>query len=213
MWQPLSFSLASFFCGVFLLATAATAQVPAMTFSVGYSNLQTQKTDNLFYNHDGAYVDADFSWRLPLNIPLQVGIGATGSGHWERQSTFVPLDNTYYPYDHLYSDLGLFELEPRIGLRLGNPTGFFFTPRIGAGLLIDSYAIDQTITNSNGTYLNTQYHTGAAFEVRPALQAGYCWGPAAAGIEASYMWSWGDFGELGRHADEFRVGAFFSLNF
>ena len=205
--------LFSFLGSLFLLSTTVSAQVPAMTFSIGYSHLNTQKSDNLFYSRDGSYLDADFAWRLPLLIPLQAGIGVSGSGYYDRQSIFVSNSDFYDPYRHIYSDVGTFEIEPRIGIRLGRRTGFFILPRAGAGLLINSYAIDQTFVSNGNTYLDTREHSGAAFEIRPAVQAGYCWGPASAGVDASYLWAWGDFGGLGHRAEEFRVGAFFKLDF
>jgi hypothetical protein len=209
----------SFFCSLLLTTVAAHAQIavlepPAVTISAGYSNLQTERSSNLFYDHSGPYFDADFAWRLPLVVPLQVGFGVTSSGYWERESVAIPAaDNFGYPYYHLNSDVGLFELEPRVGLHLGRETGFFAVPRIGAGLLVDSYDIDQSTTSNGDIFLTRQDHTGAAFEIRPAIQAGYCWGPAAAGVEASYLYSWGDFGGLGHNAQEFRIGAFVTFSF
>lgn len=203
------------------MTPAANAQVvvvvspPTLTVSTGYSHLETQKSSNLFYDHSGAYVDADIAWTLKLPVQVQVGLGATGSGYWDRESIDVLANsNAYYPNDHLYSDVGLFEFEPRVGLRFGGNTGFFITPRAGAGLLINSYAIDRPYNDNNGTaYVDTEYHDGAAFEVRPAIQAGYSWDFISAGIEGSYMWSWGDFGGLGHHAQEYRVGVFVKFSF
>ena len=86
-------------------------------------------------------------------------------------------------------------------------------PKLGAGLLVDNYAID-TINSANGTtFIDTEYHTGAAFALRPALQAGYSWGWASTGAEVSYMVAWGDFGRLGDRALEFRAGWFLRLRF
>ena len=205
---------------LFFLLLPARAQVmvlepPAVTVSVGYSNLQSEKANNLFYSHDGSYVDADVAWKLPLIIPLQAGIGVTGSGYWDRQS-FNPAPATEdigYFYNHLYSDVGLFEIEPRIGLRLGGRTGFYALPRIGAGLLIDNYGIDQSFNSGGATYIDTRYHSGAGFEIRPAIQVGYSWGHLAAGLEGSYLYSWGDFGGLGHSAQELRIGAFLNFRF
>jgi hypothetical protein len=205
---------AAFISAFFLTALAARAQgvffpEPAVTFSTGYSNLQTQKSQSLFYDHSGAYFDADVAWSPPLRLPLLVGFGVTGSGYWDRKSVTAPASEDFdFPYYHLYSDAGLFELEPRVGLRLGRDTGFFAVPRIGAGLLIDSYSIDQSFTSDGTTYLSTRNHDGAAFEVRPAIQVGYSWGYVSAGAEASYMYAVGDFGGLGHHAQEVRIGAF-----
>jgi hypothetical protein len=221
--RPTYFSvLATLLVGVFVLIQDSSAQVvvtvsqPTLTVSTGYSNVEMQKTGNLFYDHSGPYVDADIAWTLRLPVPLQVGIGATGSGYWDRENIDLTSssNNFYYPYDHLYSDLGFFELEPRVGIRLGGRTGFFIMPRAGAGLLVNSYGIDRSFTDSSGnTYIDTDYHTGAAFEVRPAIQAGYDFGFLSAGVEGSYMWSWGDFGGFGHHAQEYRVGAFLKFDF
>jgi hypothetical protein len=212
------FGISAFICILLLMAVTAGAQLfippPDFTVSTGYSNLQTQKANNLFYDHSGAYLDADVAWTLPLVVPLQVGIGATTSGYWERESIdSLSNDNFYYPYDHQDSNVGLFEIEPRVGLRLGGPTGFFALPPIGAGLLIDSYAIDQSFNSDGNTYLSTRYHTGAAFEVRPAIEVGYRWGFVSAGVEGSYMYSCGDFGDLGHGAQEYRIGAFVTFSF
>jgi hypothetical protein len=187
---------------------------PAVTVSAGYSNLQTEKANNLFYTHDGSYLDADVAWQLPVIVPLQAGLGVTGSGYWERESLFPSvIDNFGDYYSHLYSDLGLFEIEPRIGLRLGGRTGFYALPRVGAGLLIDNFAIDQTFNSGGATYIDTHYHTGAGFEIRPAVQVGYSWGHLSAGLEGSYLYSWGDFGGLGHNAQELRIGVFLNFRF
>jgi len=206
-----------------LAGSASSAQVllfdpvPDVTVTAGYSYLDTQRANNVFYDHSGAYVDADFAWWLPTVIPLQAGIGVTGSGYSQRESiSFSDNTNLYDPYDqHLYSDLGLFELEPRLGLHLGGERGFFCVPRIGAGLLISSYAVDQLRTDSytDETYIDTNYHTGAAFEIRPAIRAGYSWRFVSAGVEGSYMYSWGNFGAFGRNAHEYRVGLFLKFTF
>jgi hypothetical protein len=210
--------LLAWLCITLITAVSASAQQyaiipPTVTLSAGYSNLQMQKATNLFYDHDGSYLDADFAWRLPVVIPLQAGFGLTGSGSEDRQSIYqINNSNFYDSGPHLYSDLGLFEIEPRIGLKIGRTTGFFLLPRLGAGLLINSYGIDQTFNSNGNTYLSTQYHTGAAFEIRPAIQAGFSWGHASAGIEASYLAAWGDFGGLGHNAQEFRAGLFLTFS-
>jgi hypothetical protein len=219
MRQSTAFLVVAFLSVFLSTAVAATAQVvvyaePDITISTGYSNLQTQKANNLFYDHSGPYLDADFAWTLPLVVPVQLGFGATGSGYWDRQSVFTPAsENFYYPYEHLNSDVGLFELEPRAGVHFGGQTGLYAVPRIGAGLLIDSYSIDQSTTNNGNTYFFTRNHSGAAFEVRPAIQVGYSWGYISAGVEGSYLYSWGDFGGLGHNAQEYRIGAFVTFKF
>jgi hypothetical protein len=201
---------------VLLTARPAAAQLlvpPSLTAAVGYSNLQTQKATDLFYNHNGTYLDVDAAWSLPL-LPLDLGIALTGSDYYERESSSLPSNSGYYPYDRMRSNLSLFEIEPRLGLHLGGSTGLYIEPRIGAGLLINSYGIDQATTNNDGTTsLDTQYHTGAAFEVRPAIQIGYSWPFISAGVEASYMYATGDFGGLGHSAREGRIGGFIKFTF
>ena len=206
--------------GLFLTTFAVKSQVmifpaPNVTLSAGYSNLDTRnKAGNLFYDHSGAYVEADFAWRVPLVVPVQVGFGATGSEYSDRRSIPDLADvNFGDEYDHLYSGLGLFELEPRVGVHLGGPTGFFAVPRVGAGLLVDTSSLDQSTNSNDILYLSTQHHTGAAFELRPAIQAGYSWGFVTAGVEGSCMYSWGDFGGLGHDAQEFRAGVFLNFRF
>jgi hypothetical protein len=184
---------------------------PAVTVSAGYSYVQFARSNNVFYDHSGGYVDADLAWRLPVVVPLQAGVGFTASGYEERRSIYAPNNFDYYyndPYERLYSDTGLFEIEPRLAIPLRTPIGFFVTPRVGAGLLIDSYSIDQNQSYKGNNYIDTHDHTGAAFELRPALEAGWAVGPVSAGVEASYMYAWGDFGGLGHHAQEYRIGLF-----
>jgi hypothetical protein len=221
MWHRIGTSFTAFVCSLLLAAVTASAQIlivspaPDFTVSAGYSNLQTQTANNLFHSHDGGYLDTDAAWTLPLVVPLQVGIGLTTSGYWDRRSIDIAAVSSdyYYPFDHLYSDVDMLELEPRVGVRLGGRTGFFAVPRLGAGLLIDSYAIDETSNFNGTTYIDTRYHTGAGVEIRPAIEAGYSWGFVGAGIDASYMYSWGDFGGLGHKAQEYRLGAFIRFSF
>jgi len=221
MRQHPTLSLAVFLSVLFLSAIGAKAQIlflptPALTVSTGYSNLETERATNLFYTHDGSYIDVDAAFNLPLPVlfPIQAGLGATASGQWDRESFVIPSSTSNFsPYSDLYSNVGFFELEPRLGMRIGGGNGFYVLPRIGAGLLIDSYAIDQSSTSGGVTYIDTTYHTGAAFEIRPDIQVGYKCGFLSAGLETNYMWAWGDFGGLGRRAQEFRVGAFLKFSF
>jgi hypothetical protein len=206
----------SFVCGIVLCGALARGQAYYSSISGGYSNLQTQHSGGLFYDHSGAYLDFDFGWRVPNpDLPVLVGLGITGSDYWDTHTVYGPFVNDFFPRENLDSDLGLFELEPRIGLALwsADMPGLFLKPRIGAGLLIDNYSIDQATPTASGTILSTAYHTGAAFEVRPAVQAGYSWGPGQFGAELSYMAAWGGFGRLGDNAQEFRAGVFFNLRF
>jgi hypothetical protein len=213
-----TFRVLAFSLGLALCAPVARGQEYS-TLSGGYSNLQVEHTaGGSFFSHDGPYIDADLAWRIPNpDFPLRLGIGITGSGYWDSQSITVPVDNnTALAQTNLYSDVVLFELEPRIALALWSPymPGWFLKPRLGAGLLIDSYDIDHaTTTTSGNTFITTDSQSGAAFEVRPAVQAGYSWGPGSIGAEVSYMLAWGSFGRLGDQAQEFRAGVFFSLRF
>jgi len=80
-------------------------------------------------------------------------------------------------------------------------------------LLINSYSIDNVSQSATSVHFSTEDHTGIAFEIRPAVQAGYSWGPGEVGAEISYMSAWGDFGDLGNKAQEFRAGAFYTVKF
>jgi hypothetical protein len=203
---------------LFILALAVApdacfAQVrPSFSVSGGYSNIQIQNAANyLHYNRDGGYIDGE----LGLNFggrpaALFVGIGASASYHYNTEDFHYTdnFGNHYIVYDTT-SHVGFYAFEGRIGVPFNftasrrDPRGFFLFPKVGAGLLVNDYGID--------TRFGTEYHTGPAFEIRPAIQAGYTWGAGAAGIEASYMWAWGDFGNLGDRAQEARVGAFFRI--
>lgn len=207
------------FCGV------ASAQESEFSISGGYSHLYGLHGGDLFHNADGAYVDGDFAWHVPGPLePLLVGFGVSGSGYWDdHHAGFSGSDYygggyvySYYGDDRLYSDVGFFELEPRVALSLWSTQlpGLYLKPRIGAGLLIDSYGIDQLYNGgTDNAYIDTHYHTGAAFELHPSLQAGYTWGPGAVGGEISYMPAWGDFGRLGNSEQELRLGVFYTFRF
>jgi hypothetical protein len=192
-----------FIAAVVLFARLSFGQEGSWTVSTGYSNLHvSHAAPNFNYNKDGGYLDGDVNALLPTNPRLLLGVGVGGSWHYESDYFYGPNYVVFGPS----SDVGLFNLEGRIGLPIsGRGSGLFLLPRLGAGLLIDDYAID--------TPFYTQYHTGAAFEVRPNLQAGYSWGYGSAGVEVSYMWAWGDFGSLGNNAQELRAGVFIRFRF
>jgi hypothetical protein len=203
-----------------VLSDAATAQEQEFGISAGYAHLYGAHGGGLFHDADGSYIDGDFAWHVPdAGFPLLVGFGVSGSGYFDQHDSGLSYYDDYGYYDgdaNLYSNVGLFELEPRVGIALWSTLvpGLYLKPRLGAGLLIDSYAIDQAyITSSTTGYIDTHYHTGAAFELHPALQAGYTWGPGAAGGEISYMPAWGDFGRLGHSAAELRLGVFYTFRF
>jgi hypothetical protein len=114
----------------------------------------------------------------------------------------------------LFSDLETFSFEGRAALPISiGGRGFFVMPQLGAGLLVDSYSIDKLTPAGSVTFIDTANHTGAAFDLRPGIQAGYSWGWGSVGGEVSYMAAWGDFGRLGSVAQEIRAGIFFRARF
>jgi hypothetical protein len=215
--------VAAFILTLLLLSPHALAQENEFSLSGGYAHLYGAHGGGLFHNQDGSYLDGDLAWHVPdPQFPLLLGVGVSGSGYFDRHDSGFGNDNSddyYFGYggdDHLYSDVGLFEIEPRIAVSLWSTLvpGLYLKPRLGAGLLVDSYSIDQAYsTGANTGYIDTRYHTGVAFELHPALQAGYAWGPGAAGGEISYMPAWGDFGRLGNKAQELRLGVFYTFRF
>jgi len=216
------FEIGSMFVAVIVLLIASNSNAQsgafnsAFGFSTGYSHVQLENDNALFHGKDGAYFDMDFAFRIPRQkIPILVGVGVTGSGYWDSQDTSFRLSPNTFATATLYSDLGFFELEPRVAIALYTKRnrGWFVRPRIGAGLLLDSYGIDHVTQSVFQTTFSTEYHTGAAFEVRPAVQAGFSWGPGEVGAEVSYMAAWGDFGAFGNEAQEFRAGAFYNVRF
>ncbi|HEY2586364.1 MAG TPA: hypothetical protein VGI81_11425 [Tepidisphaeraceae bacterium] len=200
-----------------LAVTAARGQEAAWTFSAGYSNIQfNEHTNGTFYTRDGPYFDFDFLFRIPESkVPLLVGGGFGASGYFDSRDVTFPAFSGFASTT-LYSDVSLFSFEARAAMPISfgrGPRGFFIMPKIGMGLLVSNYAIDTVQVTPTVTILNTRYFTGAAFDIRPTIQAGYSWGPGSAGIEASYMIAWGDFGDLGSQAQEVRIGAFFRFRF
>jgi hypothetical protein len=205
-----------FALALFCSSAIASAQFGEYSLGAGYSHIHTGTSPGLFYNKDGAYIDGDFAWHIPYpGSPFLLGFGLSGSGYWDNQNLNDLTGNFFFGNPTLNSDLENFEIEPRFTLDLTIPgTIVFIKPRIGAGLLINNYNIDQfTQQGNNFADINTITHTGAAFEIHPAIQTGVAWGPAAAGLEVSYLASWGDFGAFGNNAQEFRAGAFISIRF
>lgn len=198
-----------------LSAPLALAQNTSFTVSAGYSNVQFGHTSGLPYERNGGYVDGELLWRVPdLRFPLLLGAGISGSGYSDTERLLVTFPNGFTGFTHLYSDQGLFSIEARaaVPIRIGD-RGVFVMPQLGAGLLVDDYAIDTLVSTSGGTFINTEYHDGAAFLLRPGIQAGYSWGWGSVGGELTYMVAWGDFGRLGSRALEFRAGVFFRVKF
>lgn len=198
------------------LNATARGQVVDLSISGGYSHAFGTH-DSLFHATDGGYVDADFGWKLPAPAPITLGFGLTGSGYYDSHQIYPGAGDSYnYYYDNnLYSDVGFFEFEPRISVTIWSKDirGLYVRPRFGLGVLVDSYSVDHATYVSNGAYVDTYSHTGAAFEIRPAVQVGYAWGPGAAGVEASYMPAWGDFGQLGSSVQELRLGVFYTFRY
>lgn len=196
---------------VLLLASAGSGQVTSFGLSAGYSHLDSNDSGRLSHNTDGFYTDADFAWRIAKSpVPVYAGVGVSGSGYFEDQDVPVSFGNGFTGFATLYSDASLFSVEARVAAPIGfqRGRGFFIMPRLGMGLVIDSYSIDTSFRSGGTLFLGTSYHDGAAFGIRPSVQAGYSWGGIAAGAEVSYMVAWGDFGELGNVARELRAGAF-----
>ena len=192
-----------------LAAGVCGGQVTSFGISGGYSRLESNDSGRLFHSKDGAYFDGDFAWRIPrLPVPLYAGVGASGSGYFE--SSDIPVSDSFFGFRRLESDVGIFSLEGRVAMPIGfqRGHGFFVMPRLGMGLVLSDYEIDTVRAFGSTVFLRTTYHDGAAFGIRPSLQAGYSWGSIAAGAEVSYMVAWGDFGELGNVARELRAGAF-----
>jgi hypothetical protein len=198
-----------------LTSTLAVAQSASFTVSTGYSNIQIGPHSKLFFERNGAYIDGDVLWRVPdVGFPLLLGVGISGSGYSTDQHISGTFADGSFGFARLFSDLGTFSLEGRAALpvRIGH-TGFFVMPQLGAGLLVDSYSIDKLTPAGNFTFIDTDDHVGAAFDLRPGIQAGYSWGWGSAGAEVSYMAAWGDFGRLGSRAQEIRAGVFFRVRF
>ena len=204
-------------CCLLILASRAGAQAEYYRLpllfdaSGGYSHLYIDSPAFEHVNKDGGYVDFDMATRVPnLRFPLLLGGGASISGYW-RSDHVDAVDFSGFGFqERLDSDLGLYSLEARaaVPLRFGRDQGFFLMPRLGMGLLVDDYAIDHAQNTGGGTYFYTDYHTGAAFDIRPAIEAGYFAYNWALGAQVSYMAAWGDFGQLGSEAQELRAGVF-----
>jgi hypothetical protein len=116
----------------------------------------------------------------------------------------------------LESDVEFVEVEPRLAMKLWIPgaPGMYVRPRIGAGLLIDYYSVDEpVVAYDDFAYIHTLNHSGTAFEVRPAVQLGFERGPFSAGGEISYMAGWGGFGKMGVVLQELRAGVFLRVRF
>jgi hypothetical protein len=201
--------LMSFLTALALTAALCPAQTPSLSLSAGYSNLHfSNSASYLHYNRDGSYAEGELSLILPSQPRLLLGVAVGASYHYNLDDYHYNdyYGNRYTVYDTT-SSVGLYSLEARIGLPITSRRwrGPYLLPRLGAGLLVTDYSID--------TPDFTEYHTGAAFALRPSLQAGYSWGHASAGVEISYLAAWGNFGHLGTRAQEVRAGAFLRFRF
>lgn len=200
-----------------LASSFADAQITSFTISSGYSNVQISHNGGLFYSRDGGYVDGEFMWRIPARIPLLLGASLSGSTYYDYRDVNASFPDGSTGTAGLESDLGFVALEARLAVPISfgreGGRGFFIVPKLGIGLLVDSYSIDSAANVGGFTNLQTSYHDGAAFDIRPGLQAGYSWGWGSAGAEVSYMAAFGDFGQLGSVAQEIRAGAFFRIKF
>jgi hypothetical protein len=158
--------------------------------------------NNVFYSRTGAYVDGNVNFHLPdLHLPVMFGVGVTASGFWDNDS--------FLGVEALYSQINMLSAEARVSVPImldEQDSGPFLLPRIGVGPLFDYYGVQTP-------FGQTKYHNGAAVEVRPSIEFGYRYGEMAFGVEFSYMWAWGSFGDFGSQAQEVRGGLLFSYRF
>jgi hypothetical protein len=182
----------------------------------GYSHMFPQRDGDLFFDKDGAYIDGNFAYRLPGSpVPIFAGVGITASGYWDSENSDIFFlnnnNNNGFGYNqNLYSDVELIEAEPRLAVKLLIPglPGFYIRPQIGAGLLVSNYSVDMVQTINNVSFIHTQYYTGAAFDIRPDVEAGWSFGRTSFGMDVSYMAAFGGFGQMGDVMQELRVGLF-----
>jgi hypothetical protein len=194
----------------------ASAQYMDFALTGGYSHMFPQKSGDLFFDKDGAYIDGNFAYRLPGSpVPIFAGVGVTASGYWESENSDIFFlnnnNNNGFGYNqNLYSDVELIEAEPRLAVKLLIPglPGFYIRPQIGAGLMVSNYSVDMVQTINNVSFIHTQYYTGAAFDIRPDVEAGWSFGRTSFGMDLSYMAAFGGFGQMGDVMQELRVGLF-----
>jgi hypothetical protein len=200
--------------GLVVFSSMASAQYMDFALTGGYSHMFPERVGGLFFDKDGEYIDANFAYRLPgLPVPIFAGIGLSASGYWDSQNSdifFLNNNNNFGFNQNLYSDVEMIEAEPRLALKLQIPglPGFYIRPQIGAGLLVDNYSVDTVQTINSVSFIHTLYHTGAAFDIRPDVEAGWSFGRTSFGMDLSYMAAFGGFGQMGDVMQELRVGAF-----
>ena len=209
----------AFLAGLLLFNAIASAQYGDFSLSGGYSHMYPEKAGSLFFDKDGEYVDANFAWRIPgVPYPVFFGAGLSASGYFDSQQNPYLYQNNggdFFGTTNLYSDVENYSIEPRLAVRLVIPglPGFYIRPQIGAGLLINNYSVDTSQPIGGITYIHTLNHTGAAFDIRPDVEAGIALGRTSFGMDLSYMAAWGDFGQLGRNVQELRAGVFVRFKF
>jgi hypothetical protein len=199
-----------------VFSAMASAQYVDFALTGGYSHMFPQRDGALFFDKDGAYIDGNFAYRLPGSpVPIYAGIGITASGYWDSENSDIFFlnnnNNNGFGYNqNLYSDVEMVEAEPRLAIKLLIPglPGFYIRPQIGAGLLVSNYAVDGVQTINNVSFIHTSYYTGAAFDIRPDVEAGWSFGRTSFGMDLSYMAAFGGFGQMGDVMQEFRVGLF-----
>jgi len=203
----------SFLAGLMIFSAMASAQYMDFALTGGYSHMFPERVGGLFFDKDGAYVDGNFAYRLPGSpVPIFAGVGISASGYWDSADSdlFFLNNDGFGSNETLYSDVEMVEVEPRLAVKLLIPglPGFYIRPQIGAGLLVDNYSVDTVQTINDVSFIDTLYHTGAAFEIRPEIQAGWSFGRTSFGMDFSYMAAFGGFGQMGDVMQELRVGVF-----
>ena len=199
------------------------------TFSGGYSNAQMTgnnsrqgATATFHFPRQGEYLDADLA--VPVSaapFPLLVGGGFSWTEHLDSgdpvtvQPSGFPVTPPARTKDQ-HSELNQYSLEARaaVPLYFSGSQGFYVMPRIGAGAL--SYHFNghhPAFESEQFTFIENGHFEGYAFEVRPALEAGYTWRRLSVGVEGSAMFAWGHFRPFGSTECELRTGAFLRYRF
>jgi hypothetical protein len=177
------------------------------TISGGYSDVHFNGKSAIPYNPSGGYIDLNAYAKMPSYESPLIGLGLTASGNWDNYT--IPYATA--PTERSFSaNTGLYSLEVRVAFPIGLPKlddGFYISPRIGVGVLVDNFTAGQPY-DDYPDYLLGAYttHTGYGAEVRPDLEIGYRIRRFNIGCEVSYMAGWGNFGKLGDLAGDFRLG-------
>lgn len=197
-----------FLVSVLLVATPGFAQIGSLSTSAGWSHLFVNGGGGkgVYFARNGFYLDGEFDWQAARGpVPLLLGAGMNFAGYVRTQDIAGFGGGNYVFEVGRESDVILMALEARAAVPISPPEwrGWYLMPKLGAGLLIDSYSIE--------TPTRLMEHTAAAFEVRPAIQAGYSWGRWSLGAECAYMAASGNFGTFGNSAQQLQAGVFFRL--